>query len=213
MTRTIGAHGYETVDIMIDHDDVVQPWFAPVDEECVRHWGESPKGPCSVWSMWEHYDRTQQEWGLVVESAIQTGLYHTVDPMPGAVEAINRLRWFGHRVHIVTARGFMKNSENIRAWTPAYYERFGIGYDTLTFAKDKVAAQEELGLLYDYAIDDGGHNYTALWEAGVNVWLCKAPHNANVPAERRIDSLWEFSQMILEETVPEHMLGFVEASA
>ena len=149
----------------------------------------------------------------VVIKAVQTGLYHTVDPFPYAVEAINAMRWFGHRSHIVTARGFMANGDNIREWTPAYLQRFGAGYDTLTFAKNKARAMDELGVRFDYAIDDGGHNYDVLASRGVNVWLQEAPHNQQHPASRRVSSLWEFSQMVIAETVPESLRVSLEATA
>lgn len=214
MTRIRGTLGYDTVDVMVDIDDVIAPWFVSVDERCAEAWDPEGKlGPCNVWSMWEHYGRTQEEWGSVVESAISHGLYTTVDPIPGSVEGLNRLRWFGHRVHMVTARGFMANAQNIRRWTPEYLQRFGAGYDTLTFAKDKVKAQAALGLTYDYAIDDGGHNYDALADAGVNVYLCKAPHNGEHRASQRVDSLWDFANLVLEETVPDHILSTIEATA
>lgn len=213
MTRILSPLGYDTLDIMVDHDDVVQPWFEPVDERCREAWDpEGLLGPCTTWRMHEHYSRTVQEWGKVVSSAVEHGLYTSVDPYPGAVEALNRLRWFGHRVHVVTARGFLANAEKIRAWTPAYYETYGIGYDTLTFAKDKVAAQRALGLTYDYAIDDGGHNYDALADAGINVWMNKAPHNSDHRASQRVDSLWDFANMVLAETVPAHILEHIEAT-
>jgi len=213
MTRLISPLGYETVDIMLDMDDVITPWFDTVDRLCAETWNRPELlGKCDNWHMWEFYGRTQDEWGDVVESAIAHGLYTTVDPIPGAVEAMNRLRWFGHRVHVVTARGFMANAENIRRWTPEYLENFGAGYDTLTFAKDKVAAQAKLGLTFDYAIDDGGHNYDALADAEVNVWMCKAVHNVNHRASQRVDSLWDFANMVLEETVPEHILSTLEAT-
>lgn len=200
-----------TYDIMVDIDDVIVPWFDTVDAKCREAWGDHHP-VCSNWHMWEHYGVTQAEWTDVVIQAVQTGLYHTVDPIPGSVEAINRLRWFGHRIHIVTARGFMANGDNIREWTPAYLERFGIGYDgDVVFAKDKAAAQEQIGVEFDLAIDDGFHNYFNLNRAGVEVWLHTAPHNQHMKVERRIDSLWDFSTMILERAGND--LTLVEASA
>lgn len=214
MTLIRGPLGYDTVDIMVDMDDVIVPWFDTVDAMCAAAWNRPDLlGKCDQWHMWEFYERTEEEWTDVVISAVQQGLYHTVEPIPGAVEAMNRLRWFGHRVHVVTARGFMSNGDNIRAWTPEYLQNFGAGYDTLTFAKDKVAAQEALGLTYDYAIDDGGHNYTALFDAGVNVYLCEAVHNKRVPALQRIGSMWDFANLVLEETVPADILLGIEATA
>lgn len=195
MTVQTLPEGLKTYDLMVDIDDVIVPWFETVNAGCIEAWGEPPT-PCTNWHMWEHWGRTREEWGDVVVRAVQTGLYHSVDPLPGSVEAVNRLRWAGHRVHIVTARGFMTNGDNIREWTPAYLETFGVGHDSLTFAKDKVAAQGELGVTFDFAIDDGGHNYDALDEAGIEVWLHEAPHNGSHPAERRVRSLWDWAAII-----------------
>lgn len=212
MTAVLSPLGYDTVDIMVDVDDVIVPWFETVDAECRAAFDpDGLLGPCEVWSMWEHYKVPQASWEDCVIKAVQTGLYHTVDPFPYAVEAINRLRWFGHRIHIVTARGFMANGDNIREWTPAYLERFGVGYSTLTFAKDKLQAMSDLNCVFDYAIDDGGHNYDVLADGGINVWLQEAPHNKQHRASQRVSSLWDFSEMILEETVPAHLL--MEATA
>lgn len=193
--------GYDTLDIMVDVDDVVVPWFETVLAACTRLWGE-PETPCTDWEMWSHWPgKTRDQWAEAVITATHVdGLYTTVDPLPGAVEAINRLRWYGHRVHIVTARGFMENGENIRAWTKDYFALFGIGHDTLTFAKNKVASQRDLGVSFDYAIDDGLHNFDALLGAGVNVYLQDAPHNRHIQTDRRVPSLWEFANVVLTET-------------
>lgn len=192
---------YNTLDLMIDIDDVVVPWFETVIGACTRLWGE-PETPCTSWKMWEHWPgRDRDQWGEAVLSATHVdGLYTTVSPLPGAVEAINRLRWYGHRVHIVTARGFMENGSNIRSWTKDYLANFGVGHDTLVFAKDKVAAQEELGLTYDWAVDDGLHNFEALADAEVNVWLHDAPHNRHFETDFRVSSLWDFSNKVLSTT-------------
>lgn len=184
-------------DIMIDVDDVITPWFETVDRKCIETWGyDGSRGQCNVWSMHEFYGRTREEWENIVISATLDGLYTNTDPFPGAVEAINLLRWQGHRVHIVTARGFMANGENIRRWTHEYLRDYGIGHDTLTFAKDKVKAQAELGVSFDFAIDDGVHNFENLEIAGVPVYLQDAPHNRTFQTERRVSSLWEFAGLV-----------------
>lgn len=204
---TTDRNGVRTADIMIDIDDVIVPWFDTVDEECRNCWDAHDVPVCTNWHMWEHYGRTQEEWTDVVISCVQKGLYHTVEPIPGAVEGVNLLHWYGHRIHIVTARGFMANGDNIREWTPAYLQNFGVAYHgEVTFAKDKVAAQETIGTTFDYAIDDGGHNYEALDRAGINVWMHDAPHNLHMDVERRVKSLWDFAQMVVSETVPAHLI-------
>ena len=130
-------------------------------------------------------------------------MYEHAQPLPGSVLAWNRLYWELHGdagLHLVTARGFGKEPQasKIRACTPVWIEEYGIAHDTLTFAKDKVASQDELGVRFDYAIDDGVHNYEALDAAGVKVYLLTRPHNASHPG-RRVESIDEFVDIILEE--------------
>lgn len=204
MTAIDTGLGYPTLDIMVDYDDVIIPWFETVDGHCVARWGASPNGPCQSWAMHEHYGRTREEWEDVVIHATSQGLYTSTEPFPYAVLAINLLRWYGHRIHIVTARGFMANGENIRRWTREHAAEFGIGHDTLTFAKDKVEAMEALDVVFDYAVDDGVHNFEHLRNAGVNVYLHNAPHNAryDVHSSRRVASLWEFANVVIAQSVP-----------
>lgn len=186
-----------TFDIMLDVDDVIVPWFDTVDAKCREMWDIDPSyPPCEAWSMHGHYGRTREEWEQVVIAATVDGLYTNIDPFPGVVAGINGLLWRGHRIHIVTARGFMANGENIRRWTHEYLHRYAIGYTTLTFAKKKSSAMKELGLEFDFAIDDGVHNYEDLALAGVNVFLQDAPHNRSFDTSFRVGSLWEFAQIV-----------------
>jgi hypothetical protein len=184
-----------TFDIMVDYDDVITPWADVVHNQCELLGLTNGKAYAS-WHMWEDYGCTKEEWENAVIAATTNGLYTDTEPLPGAVDAINSLLWRGHRVHIVTARGFMANGRQIRLWTAEALAKFGIGHSTLMFSKDKVKVQRKLGVEFDYAIDDGVHNYEALDAAGIRVWMHSQPHNAAYEAERRIGSLWEFAQMI-----------------
>jgi hypothetical protein len=184
-----------TYDIMLDFDDVIVPWADPVHAQC-EVLGITNGRMYSSWHMWEDYGCTKEEWENAVIAATTNGLYTDTDPFPGAVEAINEIIWRGHRVHIVTARGFMANGDQIRHWTRLALAKFGIGHTSLTFNKEKVEAMIDLGVRFDYAIDDGVHNYEALDAAGVPVWMHTQPHNRSYLAERRTDSLWEFAKMI-----------------
>lgn len=195
MLEKTGGIDVPTYDIMLDYDDVITPWADVVHDACVLL-GITNGKPYSSWHMWEDYGCTKEEWENAVITATHNGLYTDTDPYPGAVSAINELLWRGHRVHIVTARGFMTNGEQIKQWTRQALAKHGIGHTTLTFNKDKVSVQADLGVQFDYAIDDGIHNYEALDEAGVNVWMHTQPHNRSYAAERRIDSLWNFAKMI-----------------
>lgn len=182
------------LDIMVDIDDVIMPWAETVHLSC-GELGLHDGKPYTSWQMWDDYGCTKEDWLRGVQRAVENGLYTSTLPYPGAVEAINLLRWEGHRIHIVTARGFMAKGKQIQQWTKDYLRDFGIGHDSLVFAKDKAEAMFLHDLRFDLAVDDGVHNYLDLARAGVEVWLLDAPHNQSFEAERRVSSLWDFAKI------------------
>lgn len=186
-----------TYDIMVDYDDVVMPWAQVVHDKCAALGLHDGSKPWSSWHMWEDYGCSKEEWENAVIAATADGLYTNTDPFPGAIEGLRRLFWSGHRIHIVTARGFMENAENIRRWTVDHVLQYGVPHHTLTFSKNKVDSMHELGVTFDFAIDDGAHNVDILAEAGVNVFMHNQPHNARHPHPMRVNSLWEFADMVL----------------
>lgn len=196
------------LDLMVDIDEVIFPMMETVHERA-RDKGYHDGSAKMAWAGWVHYRLPTGEplpediyWDLWSEFALDGGYLHT-EPIPGAVEALRWLAWEGHNIHLVTARGFMANAEKIKAWTPRWIENFAVPHKTLTFAKDKVAAQEALGVEFDSAIDDGPKNFTALAEAGVEVFLQDHEHNRDfeVDPERRVDTLWEWAYR-LEKLFP-----------
>lgn len=203
MTTTQQARtvrGLSTADIMVDIDDVLFPWADEVHRRSGIAGLHDGSAPWKTWHMWEDYGCSKEAWLDVIADATLDGMYTDTPPYADAAEAIRRLWWNGHKVHMVTARGFMEHADEIRRWTPDWLAEFGIPYDTLHFAKDKVAVQHELAIRYDWAIDDGVHNYEALDAAGVEVYLLTRPHNETFPATRRVATVGEFVDMILEET-------------
>lgn len=194
-----------TYDIMWDYDDVIMPWAAPVHEAC-RAKGLHDIETYTNWSMWEDYGCSQEQWLEVVdELVVEGGLYHT-PPTEGVPELMRQLAWAGHRNHIVTARGFMAHADQIRQWTLDHVEEWAIPHTSLTFSKDKAQAMRGLGVHFDFAIDDGVHNFQALQEAGVRIYLLDQPHNQNVdepfaPAGQRLHSVQQFVDIITAEAL------------
>lgn len=204
--RWLGLPTFPTVpmlNVMGDIDDVFFPWADTVHEKCHIAGLHDGRAPWRTWHMWEDYGCSKEAWLDVIAEATIEGMYVHTEPYPGAVAAWNRLRWhFGQYVglHLVTARGFMEHAEDIRKWTPAWVEEYGIAHDTLTFAKNKPDVPAQLGIpRFDYAIDDGVHNYEALDSDGVKVYLLSRPHNRDFPAERRVETIDEFVDIIIKE--------------
>lgn len=185
-----------TLDIMADIDDVIFRWAGGVHERC-REAGLTTLPTHRRWAMWEDYDVPDKAaWIEVVDKAAKDGFYLTEPPIEEAVVALRALYFAGHRIHLVTARGFMANAENIRHWTKQWLEDYAIPHDTLTFAQDKVKAQAELGLRFDFAIDDREKNYEALRADGVKAYLLDAPHNQEATTPHRVYSVAEFADLV-----------------
>lgn len=184
--------------VMIDIDEPLFPWAHTIHEAC-REAGLHDLPTWKTWHMWEDYGCEKDAWLEVVARLTADGMYLTAPAVVGAAEAVRRLYWEGHHIHLVTARGFMEHADDIRRWTPEWLAASGVPYETLTFSQNKPAVQEELGVRFDFAIDDGIHNYQALDNAGVQVYLLDQPHNAEFPAERRVFTMSEFADIVTKE--------------
>lgn len=180
---------------MLDVDDVVMPWSEEIRNEAVALGIIEPGTEWTSWTPWIEWGITRDQWLRVISSANIKGLYTKTAPYPDAVNSINRLVWQGHNIHVVTAR----SGRFIQKVTADYFEQNGIGYRSMSFVQSKAEAQEFLGVQFDYAIDDGPHNYVDLDQAGVSVYLMDQPHNRHMDGARRVNSLTEFVNIILKE--------------
>lgn len=200
----------EPLDVMVDIDDVLFPLATRLHSkahELGLH--DNTREALEVWHGWKQYGCRPEQWLEVFGQLADEGYYVDAEPIPGSVEALRRLYWEGHRIHLVTARGFpftddvRDYSNKIREWTVQWVEENAIPhYGVVTFSKDKVgvALRMTASGQWDYALDDGDHNYLALDNAGIPVYLLDQPHNRAFAAERRVNTVDEFVDIILEET-------------
>ena len=183
----------KALNLMVDIDEVVFPLGDSIHEIAHEFGLHDNSEPWKVWSAWEQYGCDPDAyWDLWITFAHRNG-YTETPPIQHQVEALRHLYFEGHRINLVTARGFMANAENIKRWTPEWLEEYAVPYHTLTFSRDKAAEQAHLGA-YDLAVDDSPKNYLALEEAGVNVWLQDHTHNHAFQAEHDpsvVKDLWE----------------------
>lgn len=186
--------------VVVDIDDVIVPWAQTVHDACVAA-GLNPEGrEWDSWFMWESYGCAKDEWAEVVRSLmVPGGMYHQ-PPYPGAGEALRRLFWEGHTIHLVTSRGMtaLPMSEQIKGWTREWVVDFAIP-GTLHFAHEKGALAATLGATH--GIDDRIDYVEDLIEAGVDAYLMDAPHNRKYPyvTGRRVSTLAEFVDKIIQE--------------
>ena len=193
-----------TIHIMGDVDEIFHPWADTVHEQC-RLDGLHSGQPWSQWEMYLDYGVDKDTWLESVARATAKGLYSHTLPIYGSVEAWNRLRWhFGDRaqLHLVTARGTKDypGSRLVREQTEEWVVEFGIAHDSLTFAKDKAAAQDRLGVRFDAAVDDSPRNCEALIKSGVkHTRLMTAAHNTHINHIDRVETLDEFVDHVVKE--------------
>jgi hypothetical protein len=191
-----------TFDIGVDIDDVLHPWFLTAHGLCELAGitnGVTPK----TWRMADEYGCDKDVWVKVLEQATKEGTLYGVPPIPGAVEALRRLYFAGHRIHLITARGTAvwqspAEQAEIHRQTREWVEEYAVPHESLHFIADKPWAARTIGL--QYFIDDGVHNFEALErEAPETItYLMTAPHNEDFWTPFRLGTMDEFAEVITE---------------
>jgi hypothetical protein len=203
-----------TFDIMYDYDDIVVemvPALHRKAHELGLHDNSVPH--LSTWAGHEQYGCEEDEWWGVFDHLMAEGWYYNTPAAQGIKEGMERLKAAGHRIHILTARGFMNHADEIRKATYKNIEHLELPVDTITFNRNKVQGMiEALGgwtrlqprPQFDFAIDDGAHNYEHLDDAGVRVYLLELPHNEEWrwyhPTARTVKSVDDYVDLILKES-------------
>lgn len=187
------------INAMLDVDDVLFPLARGLHRkahEMGLH--DNTIEALRVWHGWKQYGCTVDQWHDVFEALHQEDYYLQAEPIEDTLEPLRELYFDGiARINLVTARGFMGRADDIRRWTAEWVGDFAVPHHTLTFAKDKVGAQAELGR-FDAALDDGTHNFVALKRDGVDATLLTVPHNEDddVPARCRVNSVREWCDKV-----------------
>ena len=129
-----------------------------------------------TWSVWEHWNMTQEEWTEHFINGVNAGIIFRVgEPEPHAIDVLNQFRDDGYLIHIVTHRMVGdKSVHNTFDWLAEHK----VPYDTLTFAKDKRVVPT------DYFIEDNADNYRMLEAAGTKTVLMDRPWNRHIDAYR-----------------------------
>jgi uncharacterized HAD superfamily protein len=96
-----------------------------------------------------------------------------VYPVPGAVDALRRLKALGHTLTVITAR-----SPRVHALTKAWLDFFAISIDRMRFltGQNKGPVVAALGL--DVFVEDNPYYAADIAKRGITVALLAAPYNA-----------------------------------
>ena len=128
-----------------------------------REWGIGPDD-------FDHYHRS---------AVLEHRMFKTMDPIPGAAEALWRLSDAGVWVRIITHRLCVNWGHAIAvADTVEWLDRTGIPYRDICFLGRKPEVEA------DAYVDDGAHNVVALREAGNDVIVFDQPYNQDVDGPR-----------------------------
>ena len=157
--------------ILIDMDDTIESllkaWVSGVNKKYGRNVS------CEDVTSW---DVSSAFPGLTHEQVyavpLEQGFWKTVEPIPGAAEAIERFMAAGHEVFIVTATPYESVTEKMTDVLFRYFPFLSWKQLIITGSKQMIRG--------DVLIDDGIHNL----EGGDYIKiLMTAPHNRNYDAE------------------------------
>jgi len=181
--------------IGVDIDDVVAEWYYGSHDACVQAGitnGVTPR----TWTPYEEYGCKDQVWYDTLHKALLRGYLLDLPVVPGAVAALRRMKSRGHKIHLITARGYFQDGDLIREHTRLWLRKKAIPHDSLHFTQKKGAVAYNLGL--DAFVDDHVRNTTAVSAFGVPSYLVNRPWNENEdwPARYRVTGLKEFAEKI-----------------
>jgi FMN phosphatase YigB (HAD superfamily) len=110
---------------------------------------------------------------------------------PQISQNLKDLKAAGHTIHVVTAR-FSGVSKCSQEATRHFFQQNDLIYDTMTFSWDKTVVETDIFL------EDHIKNYDALEAAGITSYLVNRPYNDLQDNRRRVDTVDEFTGLILE---------------
>lgn len=177
-----------------DLDGVFYSFEAALRSWLIENHGRHPDSlptPVLTWDWWEtHWGLDLNDFLRICGEATDAGhMFLYGEPFAGSVEAIVRVHEAGHLNHIITARNFgTKSPHNTADWL----ERWAIPYDSLCFTHHKGLTRP------DVMVDDRPENFWAYEEAGVPVYLLDQPWNQQVNTDKRIYTLSEYADIVLE---------------
>lgn len=157
--------------ILVDMDDTIElllsAWVRAVN---ARYGTQVPVEAVTDWDVSKAFDGLTRE--QVYAIPFERGFWKTVDPMPGAAEALQRLMQAGHTVFIVTATPFESVQEKMDDLLFRCFPFLTSDQVIITTNKQMIRG--------DVLIDDGVHNL----ERGEYIKiLMTAPHNRLYDAE------------------------------
>lgn len=166
--------------IIMDVDQVLLDCISRLRDYMLEHEGKKVSSMPTAWDLSKWMDCDSEGAMDTVRSFHSNWMFGTLDAMPGASNALNRLVRKGYGLIFVTACGDSPITTALRKVN--LYSEFGDIFLEEHFVPvngSKLAVLQDLAARYDVRmfVDDRPKNLEAGIEAGVPVALMKAPHN------------------------------------
>lgn len=174
--------------ILVDMDDTIeqllQSWVREINKQYNQNLAYEDVLSWDISECCPELTRDQ-----IMSIPFQPGFWRTVDPVPGAAEALQRLMAAGHDVFIVTATYPESVPEKMNDLLFKYFPFLSWNQVIITRQKQMIRG--------DVLIDDGVHNLVGGDYVKI---LMTAPHNKNYDAESngmiRVNNWTEIEELI-----------------
>ena len=150
-----------------------------------------PEVEAESWTWFENW-QTKQQFLDCMDNAVDAGQLFWQGELyePQIPQNIAALSAAGHQNHLVTHR-FSGKTSCSRAATEHFYRTQGIIFDSISYSRDKTVVKT------DVFLEDNIDNYDDLEAAGIKSYLVNRPYNLRNDNRRRVNSVQEFTEMIL----------------
>lgn len=185
--------------LAVDLDGVVADYHHSFSRFCSDQLGfDTANRPApSTWNYstsWPDVFSTTDDYREAHRGAVQHGLFEQMTPIPGAVEALQRLSDAEIHIRIVTSRLLLNGQHAVVAGqTIAWLDRVGVPYRSLALERD-----DKRHIRAELAVDDAPHNVLAWRSVGVPCVVFDQPYNRHVPDPRVLN--WEQMERLVLDT-------------
>jgi hypothetical protein len=180
--------------LILDFDDVIYPFCQGILAVLAV---EGITGEITQWALENDFGMDREDfWEMVYQPEHNETLFMQSIPL-ATLSQMRRLRYAGHRMHVVTAR----TSPTSEHFAREVIRRHNVPIDSITFTRDKGPMVDELNA--EFSLDDGPHNYVALDQINHLTYLMEAPHNQHFTVNeegwpvRRLASMTDFANTVI----------------
>lgn len=180
-----------TLHVGFDADGVLQSFHAGCNAFLKAEGHVGIKAEQNQWDFFDEWpDWTKSDFWKFVKRGVAAGIIFNTPPFRGAVGAVNSVKEAGHKVHIITARGWGDGlAEQV---SERWFNTCGFQYDSLTFSFDKTIVWT------DMYVDDKPENIDSLLKVGTDAYLLSRPWNRDYTGYKRVRSVGEYCRKVLE---------------